>query len=99
MMIKMKIVKKENSLYSLKTENGKEYQLSLEILDFDEPNENDYLCMHAELLNPRYEGYSTFYTFGNLENKYGKENISLNDIDVIKIIKDSNEMFLKRLYG
>lgn len=55
--------------------------------------------MNKELLNSKYEGYSTIYTFGDLKSKYGKTNISLDDIDVIKVILDKTEIYLKRLYG
>lgn len=48
----------------------------------------DYINFSAELLNPRYAGYSTSYTFGSLESKYGKDKIKLNDIDIIKIETD-----------
>ena len=34
-----------------------------------------------------------------MESKYGKQGISLNDVDVIKLEKDGKEIFLKRLYG
>lgn len=59
----------------------------------------DYICIAEELLNPKYEGYSTSYTFGSLESIYGKENILINDIDIIKVIIDEKEIYLKRLYG
>lgn len=55
--------------------------------------------MSEELLNPKYEGFSNIYTFGSLESKYGKENISITDIDVIKVAINKLEIYLKRLYG
>lgn len=55
--------------------------------------------MSEELLYENYEGYSTSYTFGNMDSKYGKKNVSENDIDVIKIVVDKKEIYLKRLYG
>ena len=98
-MKKLQIIKKENSLYKFKDEEEREYEIALEIHDFEEPNEGDYIYMHNELINPKYEGYSTFYAFGNLVNKYGKENISTDDIDVIRVIKNKEEILMKRLYG
>ena len=59
----------------------------------------NFINISAELLNPRYAGYSTNYTFGSLESKYGKDKIKLNDIDVIKIETEDKEIYLKRLYG
>ena len=55
--------------------------------------------MNYELLNPNYEGYSPNYTFGNLDNKYGRANLPLDDIDVIRVVQEDKEIYLKRLYG
>ena len=55
--------------------------------------------MNYELLNPNYEGYSSNYTFGNLDNKYGRANLPLDDIDIIRVVQEDKEIYLKRLYG
>ena len=57
------------------------------------------LILLITLLNKQYDGYSTSYTFGSLESKYGKENISMDDVDVIKVVISGMEIYLKRLYG
>lgn len=99
-MTKLKIVDKKNYEYKLEDENNNKYKLVLDFLDVkDKPKIGDYIYINEELLNSRYDGYSTRYVFGNLENKYGKENISIDDIDVIKVIIDNLEIYLKRLYG
>ena len=99
-MIKMEIVKKDNYIYELKDEKENKYTLNLDFCDIEEiPKVGDYIYISAELLNPKYAGYSTSYTFGKLENKYGKENISMNDIDVIKVVTSNLEIYQKRLYG
>lgn len=99
-MIKLEVVKIDNYLYELKDENNVTYNLNLEFLDFEEPLQiGNQISMNSRLLDPEYEEYSTSYTFGNLDNKYGKENLTIDDIDVIKIIKDDKEIYLKRLYG
>jgi len=98
-MIKLQIINRNNYLYELK-DNDKRYSMNLEFLDIDENlKEGDYIFFSRELLDPKYEGYSTSYTFGNLENKYGKSNISIEDIYLIKIVIDEKEIYLKRLYG
>ena len=80
--------------------NNNKYELNLEFNDIEEqPQIGDYIYISAELLNPKYAGYSTSYTFGKLENKYGKENIEIDDIDVIKVKTKKLEIYLKRLYG
>lgn len=99
-MKKLKIVKKNNFVYELEDDKKMVYSINLQFMDIEEEPENgDYICISNKLLNPRYDGYSTSYTFGNLENKYGKNNISLTDIDVIKVLLKDKEVYLKRLYG
>ena len=69
-MIKMEIVKKDNYIYELKDEKENKYTLNLDFFDIEEsPKVGDYIYISAELLNPKYAGYSTSYTFGKLENK------------------------------
>ena len=99
-MTKLKIVDKKKYEYNLEDENNNKYNLVLDFLDIkDKPKIGDYIYINEKLLNPRYDGYSTRYVFGNLENKYGKENICIDDIDVIKVVMDDLEIYLKRLYG
>ena len=99
-MIKLKIMNKSKYIYNLKDENDNNYEFNMDFLDMEEkPEIGDYLYMSDELLNPKYDGYSTSYTFGNLENIYGKENIKIDDVDVIKIKTYKSEIYLKRLYG
>lgn len=99
-MIKLQIINIKNYVYELKDTEEKKYIMNLEFFDIKEkPKVGDYLYIASELLNAKYEGYSTFYTFGDLESKYGKENISPEDIDVIKVEMDKKEILLKRLYG
>jgi hypothetical protein len=100
-MIKLEIVEKKGEYeYCLEDDEKHEYKINLDFLDIEEkPKTGDYIFIHEELLDTSYEGYNASYTFGNLENKYGKENIKIDDIDVIKIAKDNIEIYLKRLYG
>lgn len=99
-MIKLEIVNKNNYEYKFKDERGNNYILDLEFLDIKgKPEIGDYIYMHEKLLNPKYEGYNTSYTFGSLGNKYGKENIVIGDVDIIKFVIDKKEIYLKRLYG
>lgn len=100
MMVKLEIIGKDNYTYTLRDEKDNKYDLNIEFLDIkSSPEIGDYIHISAELLNPKYAGYSTSYTFGSLENKYGKDNITLADIDVIKVVINNLEIYLKRLYG
>lgn len=99
-MIKLKIVNIDGYQYYLEDEDKHNYIFNLEFLDVEEDIKvGNFINISAELLNPRYAGYSTNYTFGSLESKYGKDKIKLNDIDVIKIETEDKEIYLKRIYG
>lgn len=99
-MVRLRIESKVNDDYVLKDEKGNSYNLNFEFFDIEEkPKENDYINISAELLNPRYREYTTYLTFGDMDNICGKKNLNLNDIDVIKIEMEDKEIYLKRLYG
>lgn len=99
-MVKLEIINKKEGLYYLKDSKNNNYEFSMEFYDIDEsPKIGDYLELSAELLNPRYAGYSTLYVFGNLENPCGRNTINMNNIDIIKLIVENKEIILKRLYG
>ena len=99
-MKKLEITSKDNYDYILQDENGNIYNLNLEFLDVEEEIKvGNYINFSEELLDPKYDGYSKSYTFGNLDSKYGKANIELDDIDVIKVEWKDKNIYLKRLYG
>ena len=99
-MIRLRIASNTGYLYELEDENNKKYLLNLEFFDLEEPLKvGNQIFINPELLNTNYEGYSTNYTFGNLDNKYGRASLPLDDIDVIKVIQEDKEIYLKRLYG
>lgn len=97
---KLVIVNIEGYKYTLKDKNEHNYVINLEFFDIQKkPLIGNYIYIGKELLDKNYDGYSTSYTFGSLENKYGKKIISLKDIDIIKIVLEENSIYLKRLYG
>lgn len=99
-MIKLEIMDIDNYVYKLIDENGNEYDFNLEFLDIEEsPKIGDYIYVNSKLIDPSYEGYGTSYTFGSLKNNYGKNDILIEDIDVIKVVIGKLEIYLKRLYG
>lgn len=99
-MKKLEIIKQNNYEYCFKDENSNEFNLNLEFLDIEQkPKIGDYIYMHEELLDSQYDGYCSSYTFGSVDSKYGKQNIALDDVDVIKLVIDKKGIILKRLYG
>lgn len=99
-MVKLEVISKENYIYILLDENRNEFSLNLQFFDIAEnPSVGNYIYMSEELLNPYHLRQSLSYVFGSLDSKYGKENIALDDVDVIKIDINGSETYLKRLYG
>lgn len=99
-MVKLQIINKIGHVYTFKDIYNKCFDIDIEFLDIeDQPQIGEVVFIKEELLNPQYEGYSTSYTFGSLQNKYGKQNILIDDIDIIKLISNEKEIYLKRLYG
>ncbi len=99
-MIKLVIKGIDNTIYKLIDDRGFEYQLNLEFIGLDRKLKiNDIIEISMELLNPKSNSYSAFYTFGLLDDITGRNNVSMNDLDVIKLIINDEEIYLKRLYG
>ena len=72
-MLRLKIESKNEQKYMLKDEKGNSYELNFEFFDIEkEPKENDYITISAELLNPRYKEYTTYFSFGGMENLCGR---------------------------
>ena len=100
MVVKLRIVEIDGYSYELLDSNHQRYKFNIEFVDvFNQPKENDFLVMEDCLLNPRYSGYNTSYTFGPIDSEYGKENVTQADPDFVVAIVDGEEIVLKRLYG
>ena len=99
-MIKLVIKNIDNTIYKLVDDKGLEYELNLEFIGLDrELKINDIIEISMELLNSKSSSYSAFYTFGLLDDVTGRSDVSITDNDVIKIITDNKEIYMKRLYG
>lgn len=99
-MIKLKIIETNEYEYKMIDEKGKKYSKTIEFHDItDKPKVGDYLIASAELFNEKYAGYSTMYAFGSLDNPCGRKNLSLDNIDIIRVLTEDKEIILKRLYG
>lgn len=99
-MISLKIDKINKNLYTLKDIDDTTYEIVLKFLDTDFILDvGDTIDMNEQLLDASYEGYSGYYVFGSLSNSYGKKDISISDIDVIRVTSKNKTIRLKRLYG
>ena len=99
-MIRLKVKSKKDNDYMLKDDQGNRYNINFEFFDIEnKPKENDYISISAELLNPLYKEYTTYLSFGGMENTCGRSIEKLNDTEIIKIETEDKEIYLKRLYG
>ena len=99
-MVRLKIESKNEQKYMLKDRKGNSYELNFDFFDIEsEPKENDYISISAELLNPLYKEYTTYFSFGGMENHCGRSGDKLKDTEIITIEMEDKEIQLKRLYG
>ena len=99
-MKRLKIIKKDNYLYTLEDKNNKKYKFNLEFITTNIiPNINDYIYMSEELLDKNYKEYSNIYTFGPLDSLHGRDINNENNPDIIRIDIKEKSIYLKRLYG
>ena len=99
-MEKLKIFNIENNLYKLIDKNKNEYEFNLTFYDLeDKLNVGDYIYLNKELLNPSYKEYSTTYFFGPLDEQYGREIQTKDDIDLMKVKIKDKTIYLKRFFG
>lgn len=99
-MVRLKVESKNEGNYELKDNNGNVYNINFEFFGIEkEPEKNDYISISAELLNLNYKEYSTYLSFGDMENISGREVSKLNDTEILKIGIEDKEIYLKRLYG
>lgn len=82
--------------YRLKDENGQSYKLNMEFYDLENPVQvGDLLYSNEELLKEE----NTFFSFGSLVGKYGRKITSSSDIDIVVLVNNQKEIYLKRFYG
>ena len=99
-MKKLKIINKDNYLYTLEDKEKNKYELNIEFQDIDTiPNIDDHIYISEKLLNNNYNEDNNIYTFGKLDSKYGKTIETENNPDVIRIDTKGQSIYLKRLYG
>jgi len=99
-MEKLKIMKIENNTYTLLNKDGEKFEFNLTFYDLEENLvQGDFIYFNKHLLNPNYKEYNKTYFFGPLDEVYGREIKSKEDIDLIKIKLGDKTIFLKRFFG
>ena len=99
-MNKLRIVNIDNYNYLLEDENGKEYNLFIELMNTNIVlKKGMILYIHSELLDKNYKEYSNMYTFGSLGSNYSRSLDKENYVDIIVVINNNKKEYLQRYYG
>ncbi len=99
-MKKLKIINKDNYLYTLEDKDNNRYIFNLEFQEISiMPDINDFIYISKKLLDKNYEEYSNMYTFGPLDSSYGRKINNENNLNIIKLDIKDKIIYLKRLYG
>lgn len=92
-MKKVRVDRIDNYIYCLIDEDNNEYQKHIEFYDLDfEVNIGDIIYINEEFLNS-----NEMYAFGDLRDITGRK--VKTSKEMVVIIHDNQEYYLKRLYG
>ena len=96
-MIRLKIKEINNSLYVLEDINNNIYELTIYFYDInDKAQVNDYLYMQEKLLS---KINHSIISLGVLDSIYGKVIEEITDEDLVILITNNKNIYLKRYYG
>lgn len=96
-MIRLKIKEINNSLYVLEDINNNVYELTIYFYDIDNNVKvNDYLYMQERLLS---KINHSIISLGVLDSMYGKVIEEITDEDLVILITNNKNIYLKRYYG
>lgn len=95
-MLKLIIEKIDGYSYYLSDELKNIYKFNIEFYDLlTKPNVNDCLFINEKLLTK----HDLLLSFGLLNNSCGRVIESIDNTDLIILIINNKEIYLKRLYG
>lgn len=96
-MIRLKIKEINNSLYVLEDINNNVYELTIYFYDIDDKAQvNDYLYVQEKLLS---KINHSIISLGVLDSIYGKVIEEITDEDLVILITNNKNIYLKRYYG
>ena len=96
-MIRLRIKEINNSLYVLEDINNNVYELTIYFYDIDNNVKvNDYLYMQERLLS---KINHSIISLGVLDSMYGKVIEEITDEDLVILITNNKNIYLKRYYG
>lgn len=85
-MKKVRVIEVNNYVYTIEDTNKKKYNINIEFID-NNISIGDIIYMPNEVLMEK-----NIYTYGPIEN-------NTNVDELIKIVKDKQEIYLQRYYG
>lgn len=96
-MIRLRIKEINKSLYVLEDINNNVYELTIYFYDInDKVQVNDYLYMQEKLLS---KINHSIISLGVLDSIYGKVIEEITDEDLVILITNNKNIYLKRYYG
>ncbi len=98
-MIKLTIKSINNNDYEL-VNNDNIYKLNIKFFDIEKtPKEGDIIYISENLLDKKYHEYSDSYQFGSVNSIYGREVNKNSENEVICIVMNGENTYLKRVFG
>jgi len=98
-MIKLSIKNIVNNDYEL-VNNDNIYKLNIRFFDIKKfPKIGDTIYMSENLIDKKYPEYSNCYQFGAVNSIYGREINMNSENEVICIVMDGENTYLKRIFG
>ena len=96
-----KVVNTLNNLYELINIKRKtKHEIRLKFFDNNiNLGNGDLIKLNIKLLDKNWEGYTDCYNYGSIDSVFGKNILTEEDVDIIKIKSKNNVFILKRLYG
>jgi len=92
-MIKLVIDNIDGYIYSLISYDNKRYNINMEFYNIEKPEIGNILYLNKSLLKER------ILSFDYLDSSYGKDITDPNNKDIIVLVKDNKNIYLKRIYG
>ena len=92
-MIKLRIINKNNLLYTLLDIEGNEYDKHIEFIGDKIPQMGDYIYLTKRILNE-----INIFCYGPLNSIYSKKD-NVNKHELMKVVTKDGEYYLQRYYG
>lgn len=96
-MVRLIIKSIVNYNFVLVDNDDRKYNVNMEFYGIQNlPIVGDYLYVDEKMLN---EINNNMVSFGQVDEKYGKDVNSIDDSEVICLVHGNNSVYLKRFYG